>query len=357
VSLFFPWTWTAGAVVEPEEPALPGAAAVDTLVCGPPILGLAECLPPVDAPAHPRPTIIPTDAAITEARPDTTTVVEVDDCGIDISTTLPTALPVTLNAKGAYVTICESVPFTTSRILFHLGQAGGVFADLQVLVDVATGATGSEVITAPDLIFSTNSATDETAEYDVPLAVAAGTRIAARVGTEAVGPRLGLTLMGADPFLTSYGSVTTYGALVQPAATASFRFNGTEVDPGAVAHTKGAWVTITSSTTATHNEWLLGIGSARNDFRDNRGSWLIDIAVGATGSEVVEASNLPLDQALSGNFTGGTLTPPVTGPLPIAVPAGSRVAIRAQSSLTTETGFPTGTLLRKFFAVLYGMTA
>lgn len=97
----------------------------------------------------------------------------------------------------------------------------------------------------------------------------------------------------------------------------------------AVAHTKGAWTELIASTTAESN-FLVAIVYAIAQSGQATGT-LIDIGVGASGSEVVIAGNIAVG---SSNFND-----PITQfPLPLNIPAGSRVAVRGQSVFSSRTG-------------------
>ena len=146
-----------------------------------------------------------------------------------------------------------------------------------------------------------------------------------------------------------------YGAVEAP-GTGINSFHGTQVDPGTTAHTKGVWSQLTASTTSPHDWITLAVARSINDGADDYGRWFVDIGTGADGSETVVAADLPFDQACAGTFVaGGPIIWSPTGPLPLTIPVGTRVSVRAQSNLTTEVGFPSSALLRKFDAVIHGV--
>jgi hypothetical protein len=93
---------------------------------------------------------------------------------------------------------------------------------------------------------------------------------------------------------------------------------------GAVAHTKTAYTEIISSTSADCNLMMV---DARTAVSAQETSWLIDIAVGSAGSEVVVVSNLFIGFSFGG-------APRI---FPIFVPIGSRISARVQSNRTSDT--------------------
>ena len=94
------------------------------------------------------------------------------------------------------------------------------------------------------------------------------------------------------------------------------------------AHTKGAWSQIIASTSA-EGSWLHVSCSAFNTAATNTAS-LLDIAIGASGSEVAIISNVAVGGASATYFT-----------FPVQIPSGSRLSARIQSVVT---GGKTGTV-------------
>jgi hypothetical protein len=91
------------------------------------------------------------------------------------------------------------------------------------------------------------------------------------------------------------------------------------------SNVKGSWVELTAATTSEISwiEVTLSDNSAG-------GRWLVDIGVGAASSEQVLIPNLHYDH-------GGGSQGYVTYSFPIAIPRGTRVAARAQTSITSAT--------------------
>jgi hypothetical protein len=94
------------------------------------------------------------------------------------------------------------------------------------------------------------------------------------------------------------------------------------------AHTKGAWSQIIFSTPA-QGSWLHLSCTAFNTTATNTAT-LLDVAIGASGSEVPIISNVAVGGAASTNFT-----------FPVQIPSGSRLSARIQSVVT---GGKTGTI-------------
>lgn len=278
--------------------------------------------------------------------------------GVSTSTTKATELSVSASAKTAYSELISSTSFAAERVIVKITSnliASGL--EITGLFDLATGPASSESVKIPNMLYSGTTSNDFAVVYDFPLAIPAGTRVAVRGGygtstTIAVSAQL---IAPTLPSGCSPGTeIVTYGAVEAP-GTGINSFHGTQIDPGTTAHTKGSWVELTASTTADHDWLTLAVGRSINDGADDYGRWLVDVGTGGAGSETVVASNIPFDQVCAGVFVaGGPIIYSPVGPFPISISAGTRLSVRAQSNLTTEVGFPSSTVLRKFDAILYG---
>lgn len=99
------------------------------------------------------------------------------------------------------------------------------------------------------------------------------------------------------------------------------------VTAGETAHTKGAWTELISSTTHTSSQLVFAAGLSQ---ASQNSAALVDIGVGPAGSEVLIIENLPCGMAASNSNW--------QVPLPVEVPAGSRIAIRFQCDFAGKVG-------------------
>lgn len=120
--------------------------------------------------------------------------------GVSTATSSSTSVTMSQNAKPAWT---EITPATTADIAAlcvraDLGQATST-SNVDVLVDIAIGASGAEAVLIPDLHFFVSTSeniaafTPGTFAVDIP----AGTRIAARASCSTTPPSLGISLIGA----------------------------------------------------------------------------------------------------------------------------------------------------------------
>jgi hypothetical protein len=135
---------------------------------------------------------------------------------------------------------------------------------------------------------------------------------------------------------TRYGGRTRPGSQVEDWLGERFDLVDDFIDTGFVsftcdvtAHTKGAWAELIASTTAESNLlWLRFYNIATNGQATGT---LIDIGVGASGSESVIIGDVAVGSASLNN-------PDQAFFVPINVPAGSRIAVRGQSVRSSQGG-------------------
>lgn len=242
----------------------------------------------------------------------------------------------TANAKGAYVTLIASTAGDADSLLIALSKSGAS----DYLVDIAIGAAGAETVIVPDLYVGNGTQIYQTAYYPFPVSLPAGTRLSARAQASS-----GLSVCEVAAYLLkgnfarpgAYGKVVAYG-------TASADSGGTSVEPGAVLNTKGVYSTLISSTNEILRGFVLAFGG-NNDTSRTTCSWLMDLAIGGSGSEKII---LP-DFLLACNSNADALMPPVSPFMEFDIPAGTRISARAQCSITTSGD-------RLFDVFLYGVS-
>lgn len=127
------------------------------------------------------------------------------------------------------------------------------------------------------------------------------------------------------PPIQAYGT----GSDFHDAATVS-NTPGVSVSLPATANTKGSWAEALASTGGDVVEIaLMSVGSSTSG---SNSCTLVDVAVGASGSETIIIADLPLGFT---NVAGSGLPPMVR--LPASIPAGTRIAVRAASQRTSTT--------------------
>lgn len=234
----------------------------------------------------------------------------------------------TANVKGAWVEVSASWP----------GYGGVAFTGqlsfYDHLFDIAVGALGSEVVIAENLYLGHGSTMRLMPLYTLPISINAGERVSVRVqaGFASLVPNV---FVYSAPVQKVLGRCTTYGADTADSG-------GVSVDPGSTANTKGAWHEIAASTTNDIKALILTLGNAGDSSRTTC-KFLVDVGIGAAGSEQVIISNY----GAAARSEHDCVLPQVSQLIDVSIPAGSRIAVRAQCDITTAGD-------RLFDAIIYG---
>ena len=264
-----------------------------------------------------------------------------DDVGADTTASVGTVATssASANTKGSWAQLIASTDMPADGFLLHVENPSAVTKDY--LVDIAVGGAGSEQVILSNLLVTVRN-TNGYAHTGIPFFgphIPAGSRISARVQSNnagAVTVQVSMTLLSANFITTGLG-----GQLISTLGASTADSGGVNVDPGTAANTKGAWSELSSSTPARFNQILLVIGNQSQSARAIA-NFLLDVGVGAAGSEQVIVPNLAFLQSSS------TVPFPLWFFVPVGVPSGSRLAVRAQCSITGAT--------RVFDAAVYGLS-
>lgn len=262
--------------------------------------------------------------------------------GADTTSSRPTTLtpPASTNTKGAWAQLVASLNVPVNGMLLSMSTERAGPTDF--LFDIGVGAAASEVVVAPNLYAGcTTAQTNEIASLWIPIRLAAGQRVSARYQASNITSEQAfaqLIAYGCGPFhLPGFQLMEAIGVDTSDSG-------GTSVDAGGTANTKGSWVELTASTANPYKALIVCFGNQANDARAGC-SWLVDIGVGAGGSEVTLVGNVP------GRVQAATdlLVPRYHGPFPTHIPAGTRLAARAQCSINTAGS-------RVLDVMVYGLT-
>lgn len=228
------------------------------------------------------------------------------------------------NTKGAWTQLLASTAFDAHAMLLVFNDPDASFNGL---VDIGIGAAGSERVLLPDLYIRTET-NKFVGRLMVPVAIPAGTRLSARLQADSTIRVIdvGATLF-ARGFLPPYGFQRgeVYGVFVSSTSA-------TSVDPGATANTKGAWAQITggiSGVTTRPIRYLIAFISPHDGAQLQDNGWLVDFGIGASGQEKVLIPNIPCT-----SDNGDEPEHQQYLCLPCHIPAGARIACRAQSTST-----------------------
>lgn len=242
------------------------------------------------------------------------------------------------HTKGLWYTICTTIPENVVGFWLALGYTD----TYRYLLDVGVGADGVEQVVVSNFAWSAAYGLTTAPTY-FPLALPAGEKLKLRMQS------------GSGSQRYCYGQVTFVQApfSLQPGLQAAITLGadtgtslGTALDPGGVANTKGDWVELSAATAADIRSLIVCLENGSTNFPESYAAqnWLVDIGVGAAESEQVIVANIPAGCHPSGD----SIAMPIFGPVPVFIPEGTRVAMRAQCDITDATD-------RIIRAVLIGM--
>lgn len=263
------------------------------------------------------------------------------DVGSVVASSIGTAITPSASAdtKGSYTQLIASTTYDACGLLVNMSKAN---RNLPYLVDIAVGGAGSEQIIIPDLLYDQAYTAFNAGQIYFPVAIPAGTRIAARCQNDAASAgsvAVSVNLMDGDfDAVQSMGKVTAYG--ITAASTA-----GTQVDPGGTANTKNTTYTqITSSLTYDTSGFVICFGNNKQNLLQCQ--MLFWLAVGAAASEVDIAGPFTFANPNSIN-----VVEPWAITIPgLYIPSGTRISMTAAS-----TNNSVGT--RKVDVGVYGISA
>jgi hypothetical protein len=238
--------------------------------------------------------------------------------------------------KGSYTQLLATTAFNASGIHILARDNNATASPHDYLLDLSIGASGQEQVVISNLLITQTTDRNGGICY-FPISIPSGSRLAARTQCNIAGTTLVVAAMlHSQSFMSTAGCnrVTTYGA-----ATADS--GGEVVDPGAVAHTKGAYAQITASTTAPIRSLVMCLGNRGNSAMAEA-DFLFDIAIGASGQEQVVVPNIWVSES------GAEIVIPRAILVPVTIPTGTRLAVRAQCSETNATD-------RLLDVVIYGL--
>lgn len=226
--------------------------------------------------------------------------------------------------KGAWVELVASLAVHGDGILISVVAPD---QPSKYSVDIAIGGLGSEVVVIPDIIVATPRTSQGSLTLFLPLALAKGSRIAAR--TSATELSAGIDILIAV-LQTGFATMPPFGVITQAGAGGNTA-GGTTVDPGGTANTR----VITELTTGISHRTraIMLVITARGNTAHATARWLLDLCIGAGGSEVVIVPEfLAETAAIPDDFAHR-----VFGPFLVNIPASTRIALGARCSINDAT--------------------
>ena len=262
-----------------------------------------------------------------------------ESTGVPVGDEVTVAADASANTKGLWTDLIAQTSIKADYLNVMVRMVGTV----DVLVDIAHGPAGAEQIVAANLCASppgSSGGFPGSPYYEMlPVSIPPGSRIAARVQGSGASSFTSLTATILDA-----GEVPRESARrVETAGANTADSGGTSIDPGGSSGTKGAWAQMVAATEMRWDAVIVGLQNQLNAVRSSF-SWAFDIGVGPPGGEVVVVPDINVISLT----TNDALSRATFGPLPVRIPAGSRVAMRSRCTGTDATD-------RLFDAILYGL--
>jgi hypothetical protein len=219
-------------------------------------------------------------------------------------------------AKSAYTQLIASAQTDATAIIITVENT--TLSTWTSAVDIAVGASGSEVVIVNNVICGAQQTTNALSSWFFPIMIPQGSPISARAQGDS-GDTVYVTchILGGDFGWPACAGVDSVGYNTSNGA-------GTTVDTSATANTIGPWVPIVASSARDYVGFSIGLDVASGGAGSHANSFL-DIGVGAAGSEIV------ILEVRTQKDVGGPL-PIGSGPYFIPIPAGTRISARTQSS-------------------------
>jgi hypothetical protein len=230
----------------------------------------------------------------------------------------------TVNTKGSWVDLGSATGFAYEAITVWCYR-GDIAANYMVDIGISDGSNRF-VLVADLYLAGQKLAIEYGFHVTLPLRVPAGAQLSARVACSVVSRTLDVGIVGHSSGIGGAPGFSRCVALFTPASS-----RGIAVDPGGTANTKGAWAELTSSSPARVGAMFGLIGFNNDVARTATGSLLLDIGVGVASSEFVLYPNANVSW---GATRDGPSNCPRVPPFACDVPAGTRIAARAQGSVT-----------------------
>lgn len=237
---------------------------------------------------------------------------------VDASASTILTANTTAHTKGAWSQVIAS---TSADVSFLWVRASAFDADatnVASLIDLGTGASGSEVAFASNIAVggasSVGSATLQSIIFGIPVKIASGTRIAARMQSVVTGGRTGRV----EIFAFNPGDYAASPTTVDVIGTDTATSQGTSFSGAS-----GTWTQAIASTSQAYR--AIGVVLSAHDATiSNLSNAEFQVGVGASGSEVAFGT-------LRYNFNGNErlgIAAPFTFLFGRNIPAGSRLAVK-----------------------------
>lgn len=222
----------------------------------------------------------------------------------------------TAHTKGSWTELIASTSADASFLVVQMTNVGANATNTATLLDLATGASGSETAFASDIAIGSHTTAIGGGRvgglFGFPIKIPSGTRISARIQSVVSSKTCNIIifLIDAGDYATAPTSVDVIGA--DTATSQGTSFSGSS----------GTWVEATASTSQAYRAVTLVVSG--HDAAMGNQTGIYEMGVGASGSEV--GFGAARYQHTTVEFT--SLMHPYTYMSGRNIPAGSRLAVK-----------------------------
>jgi hypothetical protein len=234
---------------------------------------------------------------------------------VNTSSTVTLTANSSAHTKGSWSQVIASTSGNVSLLYVSVGGVA-IAGDSATLLDLGTGASGSEVAFASNIAVggATFSGGLAGVIIPIPVKIASGTRIAARIQSVVTGGKTATVQI----FAFDAGDYATTPATVDVIGTDTATSKGTDF-----TGSSGTWVQATSSTSRAYRAVALVL-STHDASISNIANGVYEIGVGASGSEVTFGW---MRHTFTADERSG-LALPFISLFGRNIPAGSRLAVK-----------------------------
>jgi hypothetical protein len=230
------------------------------------------------------------------------------------------------HTKGSYSQLIASTASNASLLVVLVGGIHAGNTNTATLVDIATGASGSETDVAANIAVggaSVASTAPNGIVIPIPLKVPSGTRLSARIQSVVTGGKTA----SVTAFLFDSGDYATAPTTVDVLGTNTATSEGTQL-----SNTANAWAQIIASTSQAYR----AISMVPSLFGNNADTRTVryEIGVGASGSEAafgVLNARSTSEETMNSSLPSFSLAS-------ASLPTGSRLAVRQDSGVGARYG-------------------
>lgn len=238
-------------------------------------------------------------------------------------------VPASVNTKGSWNQLVASAAYDICLLDISYNGFFSSSGFGQIAMDIGIGASGSEVVLIPNLVFGCGiNDYDFYSNFQIPVQIKAGTRIAMRYQTTSTTLNsfpLGIRVEAYSGEIHRMEGAAGVDAIGVGTLTGSPY--ATNFTPGNSSTGKGSWTQLVASTSRDYMGLFVSYVPTAGD-TTNFPDLNIDIGIGASGSEQVIIPDMMLDQVINGYHRL----------IPTPIPAGSRLAVRGVGDTAAVAG-------------------